>query len=66
VTHFKVLSQNFPEGTEEYHEDLSQDSWHPNRGSKRIPPKYKWNALSFHQIYSLICLSVRNDNPQDW
>jgi hypothetical protein len=37
----KILSQHFPEGTEEIHEDFSQDSECPDRNWNQAPPQYK-------------------------
>jgi hypothetical protein len=36
---FKVLSRHPPGGTEENHENLSQDSWSPDRDLNPGPPE---------------------------
>jgi hypothetical protein len=52
VAYFKVLPQNFPGGTEENHEILSQDNRSPGWVSNRRPPNDKPERLS-HSIPSV-------------
>jgi hypothetical protein len=44
---FKVLSRNLPGGTEEKHENLSQDSWPPSRDLNPGPPEYEAGVVQW-------------------
>lgn len=46
LSHFKVLAQNFPGGTEEKHKILSQDSRSPLRNLNQGPPEHEMGVLA--------------------
>lgn len=54
---FDVLPRNFQGGTEEYQENLNQNSWYSNHDSNRVSPEYTTRASSFH-ISFIILLKI--------
>jgi hypothetical protein len=63
MTHFKVVSQNFPAGTEENHKNLIQDSQSLGQDSNLGPPQYEEVVLRMlsHTVFQSHKMKVAVD-----